>query len=825
MAKHSKPSSSGMGSPQGTKIPERPLTKKAIEAPTEPTTRICIKNVPPSIQETSQIKKFLFSSQEAYFPSTSLTITDCRILNKRRMAFIGFQTKDCASSCVKYLNGSYWKTTKIVVEFAFPPKENTKKTEAKAPNSEKNTKEIKEAKTKKVDSAEKKKKEFLNDLGFGKKGGFWANDDDGGVAASSEERPVPQGKAADASDSSSNDDYDEDNAGSVDSAEDDAEPLFESHKGVSDLDFLRAKTVRVEELPEDVEPPDSVEQTKSESDENECDSDEEVEMKIDRSEKVDEKQTDTPKADDDEPQNSTEEISPRRLFVRNLPFSVTEDDLSEFFGQYGTLDECYVPVDDFHRTKGFAFVSFRDPDRAANAREESDGKDFQGRIIQVLPARPSKTSHNTAQEPSTYKEKQEMEKQNRAGKDQTGWSASFVRGDAVVDNLASRLGLKKGDVLGVKDGLSAGDAAVRLALGETAVIEENRKYFAAHGIDMEALVSLPKGDQNSTGTIERSKTSILVKNLPADTTKDELLKTFGLAGVNPTKVLLPPSRTIAVIEYAHSNEAKSTFKKLAYRRFRDVPLYLEWAPLSAQVREAGTTNEVGETENAEEVEDVVVEDSLARAARPTLYVKNLNFSTSEEELHGLFSSVTNDVKAVRIPKKVAPAKRVAGKVLREETPMSMGFGFVEFGSKDAASKAIEKLQGKMLAGHTLQLEPTKQTVQSASASIASKKKSSKLLVRNVPFQANRKELLTLFGSFGQLKKVRLPKKFDGNHRGFAFIDYVSSKEAAEAMKTLSKTHLYGRHLVIEWATETESETVDAKTEESSQPKNKKIRFT
>ena len=70
---------------------------------------------------------------------------------------------------------------------------------------------------------------------------------------------------------------------------------------------------------------------------------------------------------------------------------------------------------------------------------------------------------------------------NTNGEGAKGWSASFVRGDAVVDNLADRLGLRKGDLLGVKDKLSSGDAAVRLALGETKIIEENREYFREHG--------------------------------------------------------------------------------------------------------------------------------------------------------------------------------------------------------------------------------------------------------------------------------------------------------------------------------------------------------
>ena len=62
-------------------------------------------------------------------------------------------------------------------------------------------------------------------------------------------------------------------------------------------------------------------------------------------------------------------------------------------------------------------------------------------------------------------------------------------------------------------------------------------------------------------------------------------------------------------------------------------------------------------------------------------------------------------------------------------------------------------------------------------------------------------MLKLFATFGQLKKIRLPKKFDGGHRGFAFVEFLTSKEASIAMNALSRTHLYGRRLVLEWAIE------------------------
>lgn len=103
------------------------------------------------------------------------------------------------------------------------------------------------------------------------------------------------------------------------------------------------------------------------------------------------------------------------------------------------------------------------------------------------------------------------------------------------------------------------------------------------------------------------------------------------------------------------------------------------------------------------------------------------------------------------------------------------------------------------------------------------------MVRNVPFQASRTDILQLFGSFGQLKTVRLPKKFDGGHRGFAFVEFTVPKEAQNAVKSLSQTHLYGRHLVIEWADgEDNMESLRSKAKRSSgslpEVKNKKIRF-
>jgi RNA recognition motif-containing protein len=76
------------------------------------------------------------------------------------------------------------------------------------------------------------------------------------------------------------------------------------------------------------------------------------------------------------------------LFVGNLPFTTTDDDLRQAFEAYGTVDSARVILDrDTGRSRGFGFVEM--PDEAANAAIEAlDGSELAGRQIKVNEARP-----------------------------------------------------------------------------------------------------------------------------------------------------------------------------------------------------------------------------------------------------------------------------------------------------------------------------------------------------------------------------------------------------------------------------------------------------
>jgi RNA recognition motif-containing protein len=76
-----------------------------------------------------------------------------------------------------------------------------------------------------------------------------------------------------------------------------------------------------------------------------------------------------------------------KLFVGNLPFSATEDEVRDAFARIGTVQSVTLPTDrDSGRPRGFAFVEM-DDDAVDRAISELDGTDFGGRTMRVDRAR------------------------------------------------------------------------------------------------------------------------------------------------------------------------------------------------------------------------------------------------------------------------------------------------------------------------------------------------------------------------------------------------------------------------------------------------------
>jgi len=361
--------------------------------------------------------------------------------------------------------------------------------------------------------------------------------------------------------------------------------------------------------------------------------------------------------------------------------------------------------------------------------------------------------------------------------------------------------------------MSATNAAVTSALTETSILQQTKRWLQREGVRIEAFeqtgASLASCKTKSAeGETKRRRDAFIVKHLPAGASAQEMHERFARCG-ELVRCSLAPSGTVAIVQYAEAASASRAFQKLAFSKYKHVPLYLEWMPEDAFVEGAAPPPLVTGEATKEEAADA--EDEEPREGTMSLFVKNLSFSTTDVNLKQAFRGCKGVRSAIIMRKKAAVGVTSKGvsKTHGEEKGQSMGYGFVEFATAADAKEAMKRKQGVVVDGHALQLQVSQRgSDRQGRASSASQKKgagalsSARLCVRNLAFEVKNAELRQLFGAYGSVTSVRIPKKanYDG-HRGFAFIDFASKAEAAAAFEALQHTHLYGRRLVIEPAEE------------------------
>jgi multiple RNA-binding domain-containing protein 1 len=523
-----------------------------------------------------------------------------------------------------------------------------------------------------------------------------------------------------------------------------------------------------------------------------------------------------------------------RLYVTNLPYNTTEEEVRAHFVQAlgndeSSVLEVHLPLGrEDKRGRGFGFVRLASLVAAEAAINALHGSAFQGRVLHIAFASEQQQSKQSlvfgggGDEGlgwSAFQKKKEEERRKllavASNSEKSAWNASYVKSDAVLDTMAERYRSSAGDLLDVL-GQQGGDVAVRMALAETQVVMDNATFLATHNVSLDNTAN-----DASKSTSKRSDHILLVKNLPVDTLGEELEAMFARYGAL-SSFTLAPNRTLALAEFLEPSEARAAYKGLAYRRYRTVPLYLEWAPMST------TTNSNRSSSNANaaaaSIAVATASSSPSKVSQNTasqnhapeadgdivatcsVFIKNLNFTTDETALRNhilrvLPVSLTSSLRSVVVQKK---QKRVDGPLL------SLGYGFAEFLNRPAAMTALGRIQGSVLDDHALEAQlSAKRLTETNNASnvtsSSSRKPKTKLLVKNVAFQATKKEIRDLFAAHGLVTSVRLPKTMAAagssgslRHRGFAFVDFATAQEAQNAKAALSHAHLYGRHLVIDF---------------------------
>ncbi|KAL5539196.1 hypothetical protein UlMin_045233 [Ulmus minor] len=737
--------------------------------------RICVKNLPKHVAEDRL--RDIFSQKGEITDVKLKRTTDGK---SRQFAFIGFRTEPEAQEAIKYFNKSYLDTSRIQCEIALKvgdpniPRPWSRHSQKKEDNATKDGKKLadpKEAKGKKKhpgkesDNADPQLQEFLQVMQPRVKSKLWANDTlitpTADQNSEVKDKQIPKKKAAIEKSTPIITELDGDgqkeNGSSVRQANQSQNPAHDDI--ISDMDYFKS---RVNKNWSDSD--------SSDSDNDDKDNDGSLNDQI-AQEEVPEKQVNTLETDlsgeGDKEQSSQEDsdgevhnedekeaLEPSRLFVRNLPYTATEEELEELFSRFGSVSEVHLVIDkETKRSTGMAYVHYTLPEFATRAIEELKDSIFQGRLLHVMRAKPKKTSEKpendavASQQSKTFKQKREEErKASEASGNTKAWNTLYMRPDTIVENIARKYGVSKTSLLDKE----ADDLAVRLALGETQVISDTKKALRNAGVNVESLEDFAAG---RTDGVKRSNHVVLVKNLPYGSSDGELAKMFGKFG-SLDKIILPPTKTLALVVFLEPAEARAAFKKLALKRYKDAPLYLEWAPanilLPSSTPEGNEKNDdaVGEQDAKrvileQQVEGILDDDiDPDRVESRSLFVKNLNFKTSDENLKQHFTE--------HMKKGTITSARVK-KHLKNGKYVSMGFGFIEFDSVETATQVCKDLQGTVLDGHALILQLCHAKKDEKAVKKNEKDKSStKLLVRNVAFQATEKDLRQLFSSFGQV---------------------------------------------------------------------------
>ncbi len=77
------------------------------------------------------------------------------------------------------------------------------------------------------------------------------------------------------------------------------------------------------------------------------------------------------------------------IYIGNISYQTTEDDVQTLFGEHGTVDSVHLISDrETGRSKGFGFIEMPNDEEAKKAIEAVDGSEFGGRQLKVNEARP-----------------------------------------------------------------------------------------------------------------------------------------------------------------------------------------------------------------------------------------------------------------------------------------------------------------------------------------------------------------------------------------------------------------------------------------------------
>jgi len=249
--------------------------------------------------------------------------------------------------------------------------------------------------------------------------------------------------------------------------------------------------------------------------------------------------------------------------------------------------------------------------------------------------------------------------------------------------------------------------------------------------------------------------SLYVGDLPRDVTEALLFEIFNAVGPVASVRICRDAATRRSLGYAYVNfhrmeDAERALDTMNFKPIRGQPCRIMWSHRDPSLRKSGVGN---------------------------IFVKNLHKSIDNKSLYDTFSMFGNILSC---------------KVAANDKAESLGYGFVHYETEEAAQSAIQRVDGKVIAGQKVMVSPFKPKKDRG----GDRAKFTNLYVKHLPADISEEKFNEMFKKFGTITKSHLATDKDGKFRGFAFINFSKPEEAKAAIEGLHETKIGEEQLYV-----------------------------
>jgi len=251
--------------------------------------------------------------------------------------------------------------------------------------------------------------------------------------------------------------------------------------------------------------------------------------------------------------------------------------------------------------------------------------------------------------------------------------------------------------------------------------------------------------------------SLYVGDLLGDVTEANLFEVFNAIGpVTSIRVcrdaITRRSLGYAYVNYANAADAERAIDQLNNSLIKNKPCRVMWSQRDPATRKSGSGN---------------------------IFIKNLDASIDHKALNDTFAQF---------------GQILSCKIELDSEQKSKGYGYIQFATKEAADKAIAKVNGMMLNDKKVFVGPFVSRRERIAAGGA--KQFTNIYVNNLVASIDDAKLTELFSPFGVIKSSIVMKDNEGKSKGFGFVNFDKPEEAQKAVDGLNGREVEGQAIYV-----------------------------